>query len=204
MLIVIAPILLFICWSAISSNWADFSGSALHHTGVWSLYLIFYLCTAKLIFDNDSRIELLTGTASLCLAFYGCIAIFAYIAFVAFRTDTHVGTTYAKFGEQVNTIFPLALALSLGLSGRKFIAAVGVLAVLWLLVYCSLSRTNLALFFVCFAVMAATVFFFARFRPLSKRLVIIASVLILAPIPLQLATLFAEDPAGIAIISACL
>lgn len=193
--LIVLPISAFICWSALSMIWAASWRSSLHHTLVWSEYLIFFLLVRHFLETGRNYSKLVT-TAALCIGFFGVLATTGYCTFLAIGTGTKLGIVYAKFGEQANTIFPLVLAGVLTLSGRKFAAGTALLAFLWLLDFCSLSRINILLFAAAAVFAVGVVFAFKRFRPYRRKLAIVAVVLIAVPIPLHVFNLFSDD-AGI-------
>ena len=193
MKLVVLPIAAFILWSGVSMIWAPSWRSALHHTLIWSEYLIFYLAVRHLL-DRTGNFGKLLNTITFALAFLSVLAVFSYCTFLIFGSVTTQGITYAKYGEQVNTVFPLFLVCILRLNGKRFALGLSILAGLWLLVFCSLSRTNLLLFTGGMAAITAIVFIIKRFRPYRRKIAVIAAVLILAPIPLHVFSLLSASP----------
>jgi O-antigen ligase len=195
----VLPICVFICWSFLSVTWAASWKSAIHHGLVWSEYLIFYLFVRHLV-ERDRNYSKLLTAAVLPLAFYGVLAAFGYCLYLIFTRGTTNGIVYSKFGEQVNTLFPLVLVGVLRLGGKRLAAGLGVLVCLWLLVFCSLSRIDLILFFTGMLLAAAVVFALKQFRRHRLKFVLVAACLIAAPFPLHLASLFSADDKGIPVV----
>jgi O-antigen ligase len=191
--LVILPIATFILWSGVSIVWAPSWRSSLHHTLIWSEYLIFYLAVRHLL-ERAGNIGKLLNTVTLTLASLSVLAVFSYCTFLVFGSVTTQGITYAKYGEQVNTVFPLFLVCVLRLDGKRFTLALSILVGLWLLVFCSLSRTNLILFTCGMAAITATVFLIKAFHRYRRKMAVIAAVLILAPVPLHVFSLLSADP----------
>jgi O-antigen ligase len=191
--LVILPMTAFILWSGISMIWAPSWRSALHHTLIWSEYLIFYLAVRHLL-DRFGNFGKLLNTITFALAFLSVLAVFSYCVFLIFGSVTTQGITYAKYGEQVNTVFPLFLVSILRLRGKRFALGLSILVGLWLLVFCSLSRTNLMLFTYGIAAIIAFVFLIKRFRPYRRRLALVVAVLVFAPVPLHVFSLLSTNP----------
>ncbi len=185
---IILPISAFIIWSSASLLWASSWRSAVHHTLVWACYLIFYVAVRQLL--NSGGIKQLITAPVVALAFFGILAATGYATYLYFEGGINLGMVYSKYGEQVNTLFPLALAGVLMLRGRQFAAGVAVLVLLWLLIFSGLGRTNLILFTTAFAAMAAVVFIFRRFHKYRLKLAVVALTLILAPVPFHLPAMF--------------
>ena len=188
--LLILPVCAFIIWSALSIVWAASWKSAAHHTLVWCQYLLFYVLVRQLLNRGRSYGKLAT-TLGLTLAFFGVLAVLAYCTLLLFGTGSQIGIVYAKYGEQVNTIFPLLLVGVLRLSGRSFIRGALVLTLLWMIVFCSLSRTNVGLFAISMAVMAVAVFAIKRFRRYRIKFAVVGLCFVLAPVPFQLFSMFA-------------
>jgi O-antigen ligase len=190
------PMLAFICWSGLSMMWANSLMSAFHHTLVWAEYLIFYLLVRQVIESGRSYsllIKMLTGT----LCFFAILAVFAYVAYLLFGGGTSVGIIYSKYGEQIVTLFPLLIVGVLRQKERKFAIGAAALALLWLLIYSSQSRTSLILFAAIVVTMSALVFLLKRFRPLRLKMAILLVAFVVAPVPLQLVSLYSNGNATV-------
>ncbi len=192
-LFVALPIVSFIVWSALSIFWAPSWRSALHHTLVWSEYLIFYLIIRTVIDrGKDYRRTLLMIAAAFVLV--SLPAIVEYAALLVFGGGTSIGLRYARYGEQVNTMLPLILAGVLMLNGRRFVLGLGAVAALWLFMFVSLGRTNIALFAFGTAAVVGCVFIFKRFHKFRLKAVTAVLVLIAAPVPIHIFSMFSAEP----------
>lgn len=190
---IVFPIAAFILWSALSISWAPSWRSALHHTLVWTEYLVFYLLVRSVIASNKGyRKLLLVLTGSFVLV--SLPAIVEYASLLIFGGGTSLGLRYARYGEQINTLVPLVVVAVVSLRGKRFAAGVAALALIWLLVFASLGRTNIALFALAIGLIGSCVFLFKRFHQFRLRVVIIVLALIAAPAPLHLFSLFSADP----------
>ncbi len=185
----IIPMLAFIAWSALSMLWATSLMSAFHHTLIWVEYLVFYLLVRQLL-DCGRNYSRLVKTVTATLCFTSIVAVIAYSSFLIFGGGSNVGITYSKYGEQIVTLFPLLIVGVLGQKDRKFGIGTAALALLWLLIYSSQSRTSMILFAAVVIAMSALVFLLKRFRPQRPKMAIIVLAFIVAPIPLQLVSAF--------------
>jgi O-antigen ligase/Tfp pilus assembly protein PilF len=187
----ILPITLFICWSALSSFWANSWKSTIHHTLVWLLFLIFFLIVRSILETRNGFLYL--GITLLCaLLIFSIGAVAGYVSFVIFGGENSLGIRHAKYGEQINTILPLLIVTVVRLRDRQFLIGVLSIATLWLLIYCSLGRINLMLFAAGFLATAATIVLVPRFRRYRMKLAVIAMAVVIAPIPLQLFAQYSE------------
>lgn len=193
---IVIPISAFICWSSLSMLWANSLMSAFHHTLVWAEYLIFYLIVRQVI-DSGRNYSVIARMLTGTLCFFAILAVFSYIGFLLFGGGTSVGIIYSKYCEQIVTLLPLLIVGVLRLKDRKFAVGAAALALLWLLVYCSQSRTGLILFVAVVVTMSALVFLLKRFRPHRLRMAILLVAFVVAPIPLHLVSLFANGQATV-------
>lgn len=188
----VLPVCVFIFWSALSMLWAPSWKSTLHHTLIWSLYLIFYITVRQLLEGGRSYGKLL-NTAALSLAFLAVLAIFSYCAFLIFGGGTRIGIVYAKYGEQVNTIFPLLTLGVLRLNGKRFLQGSALLTALWLLVFCSLSRTNLFLFAVATSICVISVFVFKHLNRYRRKMSLLCLIFVITPSVFQIFSFDSAD-----------
>lgn len=191
--LIVLPLLAMVLLSAASALWAPSWKSAVHHSLVWSQYLIFYIVIRQIVKSDRNYIALLT-ILSAPFVIYAVPAVVEYCAHLVLGGATALGIRYAKYGEQINTITPLVIAALLPLKGRRFVFGIGGLVMMWLLIFCSLGRINIILFTLATVSFAAVVFAFRRFHIYRTRIAIIVLTLILAPFPLHLFSLFAENP----------
>ncbi|MBA2378839.1 MAG: O-antigen ligase family protein [Blastocatellia bacterium] len=188
---IILPVLIFITWSGLSMIWAASPRSALHHTLVWTCYLIFYIAVRHLV-QSRANLRKLLLVPGLSLAFFGVLAATGYATYLYFEGGVNLGMVYSKYGEQANTIFPLLLAATITLKGRKFYAGVAVLVMLGLLIFSGLGRINLILFAASFVTMATVILLFPRFHHYRKKLAVIAVAVILSPLPFHIPSFFSS------------
>ena len=211
---IILPIALFICWSALSALWAPSWKSAVHHTLVWTLYLMFYLIVRQVL-ERENGLRYLGLTLLILIAIPSYAAVAGYVSFLVFGGSNLLGI-HAKYGEQIVTILPLLLVAVTRLEGRPFWIGAGFIALLWLLIFCSFGRINLFLFGAAFFTTAALAVLTRRSRGLGriyngasdnndfpiaaspssplKKLLIIAAAVVLSPMLVQLFTLLSEKP----------
>jgi O-antigen ligase len=195
---IIAPIVLFICWSALSALWADSWKSAIHHSLVWLLFFTFFLIIRGILETQNGFRDLgITLLAALVLFSIGAIA--GYVSFLVFGGGNSLGIRHAKYGEQVNTILPLLLVSVIRLKGRQFWVGALSVATLWLLIYCSFGRINLILFVAGFFATSILTFALPRFRRYRMKIAFVAVAVIIAPIPLQLFSLFSASSAPLVV-----
>jgi O-antigen ligase len=196
--LIVLPMAALILWSALSATWANSWRSAIHHSFVWSEYLIFFVVVRGLLKTPNAYRDLIK-IPMLTLAFFGTLAVVGYCAYLVFGPPTSLGIVYAKYGEQVNTIFPLAFLGVLLLRGRTLVLGSTVLVFLWLLVFCSLSRIDLALFVAVALSAAFVVFSVPRFRVYRLKAVGFLTLLAIAPLPLHIFSLYSSG-SGVAMV----
>jgi O-antigen ligase/Tfp pilus assembly protein PilF len=186
---IIVPLLAFILWSFLSAIWAPFWKSAIHHSLIWTEYLAFYL----LFRYADSRLKIEKKILTLFVAilvFYAVPAIVEFCAFLALGgSSTTIGMRFAKYGEQVVTIFPLVLVFLVRLRGRRFAIGATAASILWLLIFCSLGRINYILFAAALAFVSVALIISKQHRRYIPKLALLVLLFILSPIPLQTFTL---------------
>ena len=188
----VIPILALIVWSMVSITWAPSWKSALHHTLVWAEYLIFYMIVRQLI-DRGKSYRIMLTILAMTFVLFSIPAIVDYCAFLIFGGATSLGIRFAKFGEQINTIFPLLMVGVLRLSGKRFVLGLLTVVAMWLLVFTSLSRINLFLFVGGTVAIAMFVFILKRFHKYRRKMLIVIAALIFAPLPLHVFTFLSED-----------
>jgi len=188
---ILLPIALFIGWSALSALWAPSWRSAIHHALVWSEYLVFYVAVRQVLSGQGNYAKLVTTLVGI-LCFFAILAAFGYCDYLYFGGGTSIGIVYAKWGEQVNTVFPLVMVGVLRLGGRRFLLGLGALVCVWLLVFCSLSRVNLVLFVAGIITTSAVIFITPRFKKYKLRTSLILAAVIVAPLPLHIVSFLAQ------------
>jgi O-antigen ligase len=178
---IVAPILMFIAWSALSAVWANSWKSAIHHALVWSEYLVFY-CIVRDSLERDGGYRRLMYVFVGTLLMYALPAVAGYVAVVTVGGGNTLGIRFARFGEQVFTIIPLLLVGVARLRGRKFVVGTVSAAALWLLIFCSLGRANYILFGCGFAATGVLIFSVRRYRRYHKRFLVTAAALAAATV----------------------
>jgi O-antigen ligase/Flp pilus assembly protein TadD len=190
---IVLPILAFILWSLASALWADSWKSALHHSFIWSEYLIFYLIFRRLI-DSEGGTKALMTVFVLTLVLYSLPAIFEYCAYLSFGGKTSIGIRFAKYGEQVVTLLPLLLLGVIRTRGKSLVIGSSAVVILWLLVFCSVGRANYLLFGCAIICLFALVCISKRYRQYAPRFALLTVILLAAPLPLHVFSLFSTDP----------
>ncbi|HYJ91374.1 MAG TPA: O-antigen ligase family protein [Pyrinomonadaceae bacterium] len=190
--LIILPILAIILWSAITALWAPSWKSAIHHALVWSEYLIFYLYVRQLI-DKYRNFSLLLSTPALTLGFYSVIAISSYLTLVIFEGGIPIGMIYSRYGEQVNTILPIIVLAVICQNGRRFKVGIALLALFWLLAFCSSSRTSIGLFLIGISATTVAIFTISSFKKWRRKMAVIVIAMIVATLPLYVFSLVASE-----------
>jgi O-antigen ligase/Tfp pilus assembly protein PilF len=191
LLFIIAPVVALILWSAISAFYASSWKAALHHTLLWSEYLLFYLVLRSFLRQAGAYHTLLVPIlTALVIVFVPMIG--AYIGVLVFGGENQVGIKFARYGEIINTITPLALFGILRTRGKRFAIGVGVLTALWLIIFCSFGRINNILFLGSMLVVIGAVFVFKRLHEYRARMAIVVACFVVAPLLVQAFSLFSE------------
>lgn len=188
---VVFPICAMILWSVCSAAWAPSWKSAFHHTAIWSIYLAFYIIV-RAILESDHGYRKLMTAAVAPFVLLGVIAAAAYVSASIFAVPDTFGVRgkFAKYGEQVITLFPLVFITALTLNRKYFRHAVLVLITLWLLVFCGLGRINIFLFLVGLFISAAIWMICVRWRRDKFKLALTVVTLVVVLLPLHAPALF--------------
>ncbi len=177
---VVLPMSAFIVWSALSALWAVSWRSAVHHTLLWSVYLVFFISVRRLL-EAGRTYRPLFSLLTVFLAFFGVFALAGYLTYLSIGGATNNGIVFSKFGEQVNAVFPFVLLAVIRFRSKRFAVGVVILALLWLLILCGLGRMNLLIFAASLAITAAVVFAVPRMRMYRRRFCVAAFVLLIVP-----------------------
>jgi O-antigen ligase len=191
--LIVFPMLAFIGWSAISITWAPSWKSAMHHTLVWSEYLIFYLLVRYLV-DHDDNAGKLLRTLATVLVLFALPALVEFTAAAITGDSASFRARFAKYGEQILTMLPLLLVVVLRSSGRRFQAGLAAVVAMWLLIYCTAGRVNIFLFVMLVAAIGMAVVAFSKRHRYRRRLAIVLLTVAAAPVPFYLLSLAAGDP----------
>lgn len=131
----------FCFWSGASIFWAASTNSVLHHTLVWTAYLIFFVILSGSISDRHffkNSIYVLAGVALI-------ISVSCVVEYILRdKIDTAFGFRYARFSEVWASLIPLFLAFAIRSSGVKMALAMALTSLMWVAVLFSTSRTSLA------------------------------------------------------------
>ena len=189
---IVLPILALILWSSISIYWAESWKSAVHHSLVWAEYLTFYIIFRQML-EREGGLKALLAVLVLTLLLYSLPAIFEYCAYLVFGGPTTIGVRFAKYGEQVVTLLPLVVLGVIRTRGKQFAIGAAVVAVLWLLIFCSLGRANYLLFGAVIVSLFACVLISNRYRKYAPRFALLVALLVVAPLPLHVFSLFSSN-----------
>ncbi|HUR98781.1 MAG TPA: O-antigen ligase family protein [Pyrinomonadaceae bacterium] len=195
---IVLPVAAFVLWSSLSALWAPSWKSALHHSFIWTQYLVFYIIFRELLERRDGFRKLVTVFV-LTLLFYAAPAIIEYCAYLAFGGATTVGMRFAKYGEQIVTILPIVLISLTRTRGKRFAIGASAVVLMWLLVFCSMGRINYFLFGSGIAAVFAALLISKRHRKYAPRFVALTALLLLALIPIHL-FLIAAPSGGVPIL----
>jgi O-antigen ligase/Flp pilus assembly protein TadD len=110
------------------------------------------------------------------------LAVLAQITLMFVGKSTSIGVIYSKFGEQAITILPLVIVGVLRSSGQRFKFGVAGVSLLWLLIFCSSSRTEIGLFGICLLMSGVAVITLRRFRPYRIKFAIICLPILILPL----------------------
>jgi O-antigen ligase/Tfp pilus assembly protein PilF len=188
----VAPIAAFIAWSFLSVLWAPSWKSALHHSLVWGEYLIFFLIVRQLV-ETTANYDRLLLAVVVSLVLFGIPVVFEYCAFLVLGGATTLGIRFAKFGEQINTVYPLAMLAVVRLKGKHFAAGVAAIVCMWLLIFCSFSRIGMFLFGFSTVAIVLSVLVFKQLREFRTKVAIVVLAMVIAPFPLHIAGYFADS-----------
>lgn len=182
---IILPCTALATWSFFSVFYAGSWRSAMHHSLVWSEYLIFFLLFRYFLDRGaDTRVILIAILAAAWMV--ALPAVFEYYTSINTGGDTTtIGIRYSKYAEMLNTLFPVVLAITLGLKGRTFWLGAASVVLMWLFTIGSLSRAAVGLYVAGTLAMAAAVFVFRRFRPFRGKLSLLLLMLVAVPLVLH-------------------
>lgn len=180
--------LAFTFWSGTSILWAVSANSPIHHTLVWTLYLLFFLLSCS-IAANDRLLR---------SSFYGfgiilCIVAANCVVETLLRTSLNetFGFRYGRYAEIWAAALPLFLSFSLRLKGKHRWLAIGATSLCWLGILFSTSRGSLAAAIVGLTIFGVLRLFVNRSIKHSKALVVAAAGLLVLAVLTQLPALIA-------------
>lgn len=188
---IIIPCSIFTIWSFFSAAYAGAWPSVLHHSGIWAVYVAFYVI-ARFLVEKRSNIEMLLVPIAAIVWMIGLPAVFEYYSSVTFGEASTIGIRYSKYAEMLNVLFPLVFAYTLKLRGRSFWLGVATILLVWLFDISSVSRTAIGLYLLGTIMIAAPVFGLRRFRHYRKKFLVLLLVLFVTPVLLHLPSAFSN------------
>jgi len=177
----VLPMALFTIWSGLSIFWAASWRYALHHTLLWTCYLIFYLLIRR-VFDNENlraRSLIITRIVTFVI---GAACIIEYIGIP--RPVTSVFTyRYYSYAEVITALLPLLLAVAIKGNAKRPVLSYLIVAVAWAMVVVTTSRTmfiagaaGLATFLVLQLIIDRKLYRAIAFLPLAGILIVITLI----------------------------
>jgi O-antigen ligase len=173
------PLLLFTLWSAASLMWAADFVSALHHTLVWSTYLLFFLLMRRAVESARLlRSTLITLGFVICVLGIACAVEFWG---APSEIDGHIDQLFRYFngfGEMLAACIPIYAALALRLRRTRAAIFCGLTAVIaWLAIFQVSERAPIIGAAFGLLILAGASIFTRRFRPgsLTRALVLVAA-----------------------------
>ncbi|MBA2341280.1 MAG: O-antigen ligase family protein [Pyrinomonadaceae bacterium] len=186
------PLLLFTVWSAVSCVWATNAYPALHHTFVWTAYLIFFLVARRIAGDARSlRLSIAVLAFVVLTISVACMAEFWGSAAQVFQ---RVG-----YGEPLAIAIPLLTALALGLRRRRAAWLTGITAVAaWLAILQMMQRAAFLGACAGLLTLVAAMFIFPHWRPRSfRRALLLLAAFVLASVLQNTSSLTGGRPSAI-------
>jgi O-antigen ligase len=177
---IILPCSVFLTWSFVSAFFAGSWKSVMHHSLVWSIYLVFYIFI-RFFLNRPAGSGILFLALAAVVWMIGLPAVFEYYTAGISGGAGSIGVRYSKYAEMLTALFPVIAAYSLKLKGRSFWLGAATVLLLWLFVISSLSRTAAGLYIIGTLMMAGTIFAFRRFRHYRLRFALLTALFIFVP-----------------------
>lgn len=134
---IIIPCSAFILWSALSVFWADSLYSVLHHTLVWSGYLIFFFFALHIVSDKKLfKAGMLTLGSVISIICLCCVLEFVFEE----NINATFGFRYGRYAEIFAALLPLFFSFVLQLNRKYLWLTVFATACLWLGLLFAMSR----------------------------------------------------------------
>jgi len=193
---ILAPIICFISWSFISAIWAPSTRSVIHHSLVWTSYLLFYVfCRWQISTGTDLRnakIALLGVIVLICLP-----AVIEYYGFLIAGNATSIGLRYSKYAEIVNAILPLLIVAAIGRRSKLTPVFLAAIVAIWLFDIGTQRRSAIGIFPLAAVATMAAVLAFKKYRGYARRMLPAAAAVVVVPIVvLSISSItIGEDPA---------
>lgn len=161
--LIIAPIAVFTLWSGMSAIWAHSLSSVIHHTGVWAVYLGWYICGRWILSSRKALERFIVGVCVFVLLLSISPLIEFFTVSILSQSDNTLAARYSKYTELTNTLFPViaCFAVLTTRRGRSLGYFAGFL--LGLFVVMSYSRTGVGVFAIECVAFVVVAFTFPRF-----------------------------------------
>lgn len=181
---IILPCVAFIIWSLFSALYAGSIRSVLHHSLVWSVYLIFYIF-ARFFLNRPADNAVLVLAIAAVVWMIGLPAVFEYYTSGVSAGAGSIGVRYSKYAEMLTALFPVVAAYSLKLKGKAFWMGSGTVLLIWLFSIGTLSRAAVGLYIIGAAMMAAMIFTLRRFHHYRLKFALLLALLVTVPVLLH-------------------
>jgi Tfp pilus assembly protein PilF len=172
---VILPLVFFTIWSFLSIIWSRSGRHALHHSLLWSCYLIFYLFV-RIIVSYKRLLNASMLSLSVILSIFSLSCAIEYLGFLFGLQSSFIGFRYSKFAEIAVTVLPVILFFTWQKSQNKRNFTELFSIILWILVICSFARTQLIVGFLCLVISIAAVYFFRFDKQIRNRIFRVSAV----------------------------
>jgi O-antigen ligase len=189
---IILPCFVFVVWSLLSAFYAGSWKSVMHHSLVWSIYLVFYIFV-RFFVSRPAGSEILFLTLAAVVWMIGLPAVFEYYTTGISGGAGSIGVRYSKYAEMLTALFPIIAAYVLKLKGKSFWLGSATALLLWLFVISSLSRTAAGLYMIGTLLMTGLIFTFRRFRHYRLRFALLLAVLVIVPVMLLSVSYFTTE-----------
>jgi O-antigen ligase len=136
--LIILPLSLFATWSGASILWADSSRSSLHHTLLWTCFLLFYLAVRGMVV-NSARLYITLRIAGITAVIISLACIIEYIGSPGVITQTFTSRFYV-YAEVLIALMPIFFAVAVQHCSRRSNFAAVVVSLSWCAVMISESR----------------------------------------------------------------
>ena len=162
------------------------SGSVVHHTLLWSVYLIFFLLFTSREWPN-ANLRFIAATFVFVALILGLLCVFDYLTVVDFTSsEGPIRIRYGKYAELLVTISPLLWALAIygrNQSPRRLLLIAGIIS--WLTVMLSLSKGAFIAGIIGFALFFTGCLIFSS-RLFRRRIIAFAGIWVAVTIATQI------------------
>lgn len=138
----IVSIAVFIAWSAASVFWAASFGSVVHHTLLWSIYLIAFLLFTGYLPSPIASTRFCITTFVIVSLILGFLCIFDYLTVIDFTSsEGDIRIRYGKYAELLVTLSPVLWAAAIYVRQRQRMMLLLIAGLLsWITAMLSLSK----------------------------------------------------------------